>query len=547
MLNKCVSIALVQMNLKSGDIDENFRNIRREIEHFKRKGVDIVVFPELSLTGFFVDELILHPDFYESCCSYISKIRELNDGSMIVVVGHPLKVQRRFYNVLSCFQSKKLLARFFKGGVDGISYRRYDHLSRRYNGQHILCINGYKISFLIGEDIFLKKEFFRNKKKKIDILFLVGSFPYSFTNDIVSHEMLRKVSLELCSYTIHLNAVGCQDDLVFEGGSKVFDSRGNVLHLFPSFAERSHLIKIDKMSTTSKNVSAGRPSSISRLYEALVLSVRDYVKKNFFSGIVIGLSGGIDSSLSLSIAVDAVGKEFVKPVMVPSIYTSNQSITDAKKQCELIGLKLEVISIQEVFVDFSKKLGKIFKDLKSVVLENLQARCRLVLLMGISNQIKYLLLSTSNRSELYTGYTTIYGDMSGGFAPLKDIPKTVVFQLSKYRNTVSRIIPESVLYKKPTSELRRDVFDEDDLPNYSSLDSILFHYIDLKSSIQEMFLKLPHLKKEIYDVMDLFHSNEFKRRQSPIGPMVYSRDLSYKRYPVSYRHFSCCFRYCKNN
>ncbi|ARC53815.1 NAD+ synthase [Candidatus Riesia pediculicola] len=542
MKNK-IKVVLVQMNSKLGDIKQNFDKIKRQIEKFKKKKPNIIVFPELSLIGFCPDLLNYHPypDFYKTCCFYMSKICKLSNKDTIVVVGHFFKVRNKFYNVLSCFQSKKLLTRFLKDDFQSNnSKKNINHFYKRY--ESILIINGYRISFLIGEDIFSREKIYNEKKKKIDLLFLICSFPYSFRKNRVSDNFLKKMSTEMKIRIVYLNSVGGQDELIFEGNSRYFDQVGRSFCLIPYFLEKSCFFTIDRNSISFKEQFSHHRSKISRLYDALVLSTRDYVNKNHFLGIVIGLSGGIDSALSLSIAIDAIGKESVKAIMMPSINTSQESIEDAKKQCELVGTTLEVISIQKIFEQFSCQLKKMFKSLKCVVLENLQARCRAVFLMGISNQNRYLLLSTSNRSELYTGYTTIYGDMSGGFAPLKDIPKTIVFSLSKYRNTINKVIPENIILKKPTSELRKKGFDEDDLPKYSLLDEILFYYIDKKYSIQKILSKIPLKNESILEVIKLFHSNEFKRKQSPIGPILFSNKTTFeKTYPVNHTSFLSSF------
>jgi len=332
--------------------------------------------------------------------------------------------------------------------------------------------------------------------------------------------------------------VGGQDELIFDGGSLAIDHRGNVRFHAPQFQEGLYIIEFSSRDNGCFSLPMDIPvQSLSKeesIYQALVLGVKDYVYKNGFKGAIIGLSGGIDSALTLCIAVDALGRENVDVLIMPSRYTADMSIEDAKTMTETLGVQSHIISIEKPFETFNKSLKPLFSDMpKDITEENIQARCRGILLMAVSNKLGKLVLTTGNKSEMAVGYATLYGDMAGGFAPLKDITKTSVYKLAGWRNQISPVIPQRIIDRPPSAELRENQFDQDTLPAYDILDPILERYIEFDQNPEEI-TKAGYDEKIVQKVVTMVDRNEYKRRQSAPGIRITQRAFGRdRRYPIT--------------
>lgn len=333
---------------------------------------------------------------------------------------------------------------------------------------------------------------------------------------------------------VYLNQIGGQDELIFDGCSKVFDAAGNMTHRLAAFAEQVTLLEFNELDVVPMTAPAAELPQLAQVYEALVLAVRDYVTKNGFKGAVLGLSGGIDSALTLAIAVDALGKDKVQALMMPFRYTADISIADAKEEAEILGIEFDIVSIEPMFDAFMGQLTPMFAGTeRDTTEENLQARCRGVVLMALSNKRRSIVLTTGNKSEMAVGYATLYGDMAGGFDVLKDVPKTLVFKLSEYRNTVSYVIPQRVIDRPPSAELAPDQLDQDSLPPYDILDAILEGYVERDKSVADLVAE-GFDEAIVRKVIRLVDINEYKRRQAAVGPRITARNFGKdRRYPIT--------------
>lgn len=333
---------------------------------------------------------------------------------------------------------------------------------------------------------------------------------------------------------VYLNQVGGQDELIFDGDSTVFAADGSVTHRLAAFSEQIAQCHFTDLTITPMTDPAPSLPVLAQVYQGLVLATRDYVRKNGFQGALLGLSGGIDSGLTVAIAADALGKDKVQAVMMPFRYTSDISIHDAREQAELLGVEFDVVSIEPMFEAFMHELAPKFAGTPvDTTEENLQARCRAVILMAMSNKRRRIVLTTSNKSECAVGYSTLYGDMAGGFNVLKDVPKTMVFELARYRNTLSPAIPERVITRPPSAELAPGQLDQDSLPPYDILDALLAGYVEKDMSADEL-IAAGFDEAVVRKVIRLVDINEYKRRQSPVGPRITARNFGKdRRYPIT--------------
>lgn len=532
-----LNIVMAQINPLVGDIQGNtelvIETVRQaEAEH----GADIVVFPELTLTGYPPEDLLLR----ESLELRINKALDAIQGASIqaaVVLGYPRVVAGRVFNMAGVIDGGELTAEYAKQHLP--NYRVFDE--KRYfvpgDSACVVRVRGVKAAITICEDIWQYEPMMQAADVGANIMLNLNASPFHLGKLDERKELLRERSREGAMPIVYVNQVGAQDELVFDGASMVADSTGQINVQAPSF--ESCLVPVEIAVESGKCLvntesQTPAPERLASVYQALVLGVRDYVNKNRFKGVVLGLSGGIDSALTLAIAVDALGAERVEAVMMPFRYTSDLSKNDAADEAQRLGVRYQSISIEPIYETFMSALEDEFAGTqRDTTEENLQARCRGVLLMAISNKKGYLVLTTGNKSEMAVGYSTLYGDMAGGFDVLKDVPKTMVFELSRYRNTIEEVIPVSVIERPPSAELAPDQKDEDSLPPYDVLDQILELYVERDYSAQAI-IDEGFAEEDVRRVLRLVDVNEYKRRQAPVGPRITQRGFGRdRRYPIT--------------
>lgn len=531
-----LNIVMAQINPLVGDIQGNtelvIETVRQaEAEH----SADIVVFPELTLTGYPPEDLLLRDSLELRINKALQAIQE-SSIQAAVVLGYPRVVAGRVFNMAGVIDSGELLAEYAKQHLP--NYRVFDE--KRYfvpgDSACVVRVRGVKAAITICEDIWQYEPMKQAADAGANIMLNLNASPFHLGKLDERKELLHERSREGAMPIVYVNQVGAQDELVFDGASMVADAAGTIKVQAASF--ESCLVPVEVAVESGKclvntDVVTPEPASLASVYQALVLGVRDYVNKNGFKGVVLGLSGGIDSALTLAVAVDALGAERVEAVMMPFRYTSDLSKNDAADEAQRLGVRYQSISIEPIYESFMTALADEFAGTqRDTTEENLQARCRGVLLMAISNKKGYLVLTTGNKSEMAVGYSTLYGDMAGGFDVLKDVPKTMVFELSRYRNTIEEVIPVSVIERPPSAELAPDQKDEDSLPPYDVLDQILELYVERDFSAQAI-IDEGFAEEDVRRVLRLVDINEYKRRQAPIGPRITQRGFGRdRRYPI---------------
>ncbi len=530
-------ITLAQLNLTVGDFEGNTKTIIESIEtaYLTHKS-DIILFPELTISSYPPEDLLLRPAFLDSTRKALEKIINATNN-IHVLIGYPCSHDGELYNACSLINNGMILQTYFKQHLP--NYGVFDE--KRYfkeGTQHCLFdINGIKAAISICEDVWVPKFTQDIAAAGAQILFNMNASPYHKNKLSEREEIISQQAADSGLYIVYTNLVGGQDELVFDGNSMVIDDHGKRILHAPQFIAGLYNISLDLKSPDNHSpINLSLPSSTEEenIYDALVLGVRDYVRKNNFKGAVIGLSGGIDSALTLSIAVDALGSENVEVLIMPSRYTADMSNEDACLQAKILGVDYEIISIEQPFNTLLKVLEPRFKDLPTdTTEENIQARCRGILLMAVSNKSGKIVLTTGNKSEMAVGYATLYGDMAGGYAPLKDVWKTLVYRLAKWRNTKKHSIPERVIDRPPTAELRHDQLDQDSLPDYEILDPILEQYIELDRS-PEKIIATGYDAETVYKLIALVDRNEYKRRQAAPGVRITKRAFGRdRRYPIT--------------
>ena len=538
-----LNVVLAQLNLLVGDIDGNAERIITSAKQaFDNQSAHLIVFPELTLTGYPPEDLLIRPSLQARIERALEKILEA-DLPGYIVVGFPEQVNFSLYNTLALIKGRERLATYHKQCLP--NYQVFDE--QRYfkpgNDGCVFQIHGTRVAFTICEDMWELAPVVQAREAGAQLLININASPFHINKLEERQQLLQQRATEGGVPVIYVNLVGGQDELVFDGGSMAVNADGTCQFLAPSYIEGNYFLKVNVGANGSCQIPeqniASNHSLEEQVYDALVLGVRDYVNKNNFPGVVLGLSGGIDSSLTLAIAVDALGKERVQAVMMPFEYTSQLSINAAAQQAALLGVNYKVIAIHEIYSAFMDALAMEFAGSEIDVSEqNIQARARGVVLMAISNKKGSLVLTTGNKSEIAVGYTTLYGDMAGGFNPLKDVSKTLVYKLSSYRNTgygpePDEVIPTQVIERAPSAELAPGQIDQDNLPPYDILDQILELYVENDCSadaiVAEGFDEV--IVRKIVRMVDL---NEYKRRQSPIGVRLTKRGFGRdRRYPIT--------------
>ena len=538
-----LNVVLAQLNLLVGDIDGNAERIITSAKQaFDNQSAHLIVYPELTLTGYPPEDLLIRPSLQVRIERALEKILEA-DLPGYIVVGFPEQLNCSLYNTLALIKGRERLATYHKQCLP--NYQVFDE--RRYfksgNNGCIFQIHGTHVAFTICEDLWELAPIVQAREAGAQLLININASPFHINKLEERQQLLQQRATEGDFPVIYVNLVGGQDELVFDGGSMAVNADGTCQFLAPSYIEGNYFLKVNVDANGSCQIPeqdiASNHSLEEQVYGALVLGVRDYVNKNNFPGVVLGLSGGIDSSLTLAIAVDALGKERVQAVMMPFEYTSQLSINAAAQQAALLGVNYKVIAIHEIYSAFMDALATEFAGSEIDVSEqNIQARARGVILMAISNKKGSLVLTTGNKSEIAVGYSTLYGDMAGGFNPLKDVSKTLVYKLSSYRNTgygpePKEVIPTQVIERAPSAELAPGQIDQDSLPPYDILDQILELYVENDCSadtiVAEGFDEV--IVRKIVRMVDL---NEYKRRQSPIGVRLTKRGFGRdRRYPIT--------------
>jgi NAD+ synthase (glutamine-hydrolysing) len=537
------SIALAQVNFKVGDIDGNLERISSAIAEAKARNADnkalMVVFSELGLIGYPPEDLLLRPSLQHRIEEALLHVSSLSDD-ITIVVGYPWSEKGQLFNMAGVWQNGEQVARYAKRCLP--NYQVFDE-QRYFTPGDEVCIFewlGHKVGLTICEDIWHEHPIAESKAAGAELMVNINASPFHAGKLQQRHELLSDHAKNHQLPIVYVNQVGGQDELVFDGASFVVDAKGEVVACAPEHESDVLLVDFDEsLQVQSEHKLFAKPE-LASIYDTLVLGVRDYIEKNRFKGIVLGLSGGIDSALTLAIAVDAIGKDRVEAVMMPFKYTSSMSMEDAKLEADALGVSYKVLPIEPMYNAFMLALKDEFAGLAAdTTEENLQARCRGVMLMAISNKKGYMVITTGNKSEMAVGYATLYGDMVGGYSALKDVYKTIVFQLSRYRNELAvsqgeaEIIPERVITRPPSAELAPDQVDEDSLPPYAILDQILEYYIEGDMSVDKIIAK-GFTREDVTRITRLVDLSEYKRRQAPVGVRITSRGFGRdRRYPIT--------------
>ena len=530
-----MKIAIAQINCRLGDLAGNAAKILDYATRAKGQGATLLITPELSLCGYPPEDLLLRDGFYNACDLALEKLALQVEG-ISVVVGHPHELDGKHFNAASVLRDGKVICTYHKHELPNYSVFDEERYFSRGSEPCVFEHNGVRFALNICADIWQEHAALKAFNAGAQILLVLNASPFHIDKHETRYEAIRDRTHEIELPVIYTNMVGGQDELVFDGASFAMSGDGQLTHQFAAFDEMLGMIEIQggKLIEGEKIPAVTREESI---YRALCLGVRDYIGKNNFPGILLGLSGGIDSALTLAVAVDALGADKVRAVMMPSPYTAQISKDDAREMAEIVGVHYDVLDIQTTFTALVDTLNPLFKGLPSdTTEENLQARIRGTLLMAISNKTGSLVLTTGNKSEMTVGYCTLYGDMAGGFAVLKDVSKTMVYRLSNYRNTLGRVIPERIITRPPSAELKPDQTDQDSLPPYDVLDAIMAFYVENNFSIAEIVAE-GYAEADVRRVVKLIQINEYKRRQSPVGIRITHRGFGKDwRYPITVRY-----------
>jgi NAD+ synthase (glutamine-hydrolysing) len=532
-----ITVALAQLDLLVGDVAGNTQKI---LDYAARARDDLqahlIVFPELSVCGYPPEDLLFHSGLRRRVESAIETIRD-SVRDIAVLVGFPEYQDDDIFNACVVFKDGKVLAHYRKHMLP--NYSVFDE--KRYftagTAASVFTLNGVRVGLNICEDVWASGPTAASRTAGAEVLIAINGSPYELDSQTQREEVVRQRVLEIGIPAVYLNMVGGQDELVFDGGSFAMDSHGDIVFRAAPFSDELYCIQLSADGAAvvphAGEIAPLLPKEQS-VYEALVCGTRDYVGKHGFPGVVIGLSGGVDSALILAIACDALGAEQVRTVMMPFRYTSTMSQEDAAKQAKDHDVRYDVIPIEPIYEVILRQLEPIFggRDF-DVTEENIQARIRGLLLMAISNKTGRMLLTTGNKSEMAVGYATLYGDMAGGFAPIKDCSKSLVYELARYRNTVSDVIPERVITRAPSAELRPHQKDSDSLPDYDILDPILEAFIEEDLSVNEIVAR-GFDREVVIHVLEMVKRNEYKRRQAPPGIRISGRAFGRDwRYPIT--------------
>ena len=532
-----VKVAVAQINCSVGDFEGNCRKIVEAAARAVAEGAHVLVTPELSLTGYPPEDLLLRRAFYAACDSALQRlaVQLLEYPELAVVVGHPLAREGLRFNAASVLQGGVVVGTYCKHDLP--NYDVFDE--QRYftpdNRPFVFDVNGTLFGINICEDTWFHYAPECAQAAGAQVLLVLNASPFHLGKQVQRLQTMRGNVSHFGLPLVYANLTGGQDELVFDGASFVLAADGTLVAMAPYFDEAVLVVEFVDGAPQPASIAA-EPSLEALAYQALVLGVRDYVGKNGFPGALIGLSGGVDSALTLAIAVDALGADRVRAVMMPSQFTAPMSLEDAATLACNLGVRHDVLPIKPPFDAFLSTLAEEFRGLPwDTTEENLQARIRGTLLMALSNKYGAIVLTTGNKSETAVGYSTLYGDLAGGFAVIKDILKTLVYRLCRYRNSIADVIPERILTRAPSAELKAGQTDQDSLPEYEVLDTIITRYMQEGESIADI-VDAGFDEGVVRQVVRMIRSSEYKRRQSPVGIRVTHRSFGRDwRYPITNR------------
>lgn len=531
-----INIGLAQINVVVGGVENNVDRIIEFAERAKKQKCDLLVCAELVLTGYPPEDLLMRPGFNRRVEQQLKRLCDSVEG-IDLIVGYPKQTEGGLLNIGALIVDGKITHEYAK--MDLPNYSVFDE-KRYFTAGLDHCVvdyKGVKLGITVCEDIWHDGPVEGAVEQGAQVIININGSPYHSKKIEERNDVVCGKANKLGVPIIYVNQVGGQDELVFDGASFATDAQGHVVHQMVSFEEALGAVQISHdASALSVTGSQMEPEMemLESIYRALVLGVGDYVRKNGFKNVVIGLSGGIDSALTTTIAVDALGPENVDVIMMPFRYTSDISKHDAHAEAEALGINYHVVSIEPMYDAFIKQLSPVFGErAEDTTEENIQARCRGLSLMAFSNKTGAMVLTTGNKSEMSVGYATLYGDMVGGYNAIKDVPKVLVYELAKYRNTISPVIPERVITREPSAELRPDQIDSDSLPPYEILDPILELYVEQDCPPAEIVAK-GYAKEYVSQVIRMVDRNEYKRRQAAPGVRITKRAFGRdRRYPIT--------------
>ena len=535
---KRLRIAIAQINATVGDLACNAAKILEFSVRARDAGADVLLTPELALSGYPPEDLLMRHDFYRACTS---RLRELAGAAPLpLVVGHPEEDGDRRYNAASLLRNGRVEATYRKHRLP--NYEVFDE-ERYFDAGREPCVidlKGVRCGLAVCADVWEYGAAEAAALAGADLMLTLNASPFHMNKQARRYEVLRDRVAATGKPVVYANLVGGQDELVFDGASFALDGQGRLTHQMPAFVEGLAVADYADGRLLPGTI-AEAPSAAAEVYAALKLGVTDYLGKNGFPGAILGLSGGIDSALTLAIAVDALGADRVRAVMMPSPWTAQMSLDDSREMVRRLGVQYDEIPIAAAMDQFAVLLAPTFAPLGpkpdwDTTDENLQARIRGMLLMALSNRTGRIVLTTGNKSEMAVGYATLYGDMAGGFAVIKDVFKTFVYRLAEYRNSLSEVIPRNIITRAPSAELKPDQTDQDSLPPYEVLDAIIEAYMERDESPRQI-IAAGHAEADVRKVVGMLKKNEYKRRQAPVGIRVTQRGFGKDwRYPITSRY-----------
>lgn len=530
-----MKLAIAQINCVLGDLAGNSAKILRYAEDARLAGAELMLTSELSLCGYPPEDLLLREGFLQACRAALSDLASKISG-ISVIVGHPHELDGKRYNAASLLRDGQVVATYHKHFLPNYSVFDEERYFERGVAPLVFELAGIRFGVNICEDVWEPAAARLARNAGAQVLLILNASPYAVNKQASRYGTLRQRIIETGLPVVYANMVGGQDELVFDGGSFAMDGSGRLTAQSAAFAEELSVLELSVDAVPVGKV-CELPGLEAGIYRALCLGLKDYIGKNGFSGVLLGLSGGIDSALTLAVAVDALGADKVHAVMMPSPYTAEISLDDAREMVKILGVQYDEFSIEPILQGYLATLkGSFAGHAEDTTEENLQARIRGTLLMALSNKLGSLVLTTGNKSEMSVGYATLYGDMAGGFSVLKDVGKMLVYRLARYRNTLNYVIPDRIITRAPSAELRPDQTDQDNLPPYEVLDAIMECYVERNLSIPDIIAS-GYAETDVRRVVHLIRGSEYKRRQSAVGVRITERGYGKDwRYPITVRY-----------
>src|SRR5450755_4583475 len=525
-------VAIAQLNQVVGDLSGNAARILEAMAESTRGGAQLLITPELSLCGYPPEDLLLRPAFLSACAEELARLASQVDG-ITVLVGFPELAHGSRYNAVAVLRERKVAAIYRKRCLPNYTVFDEQRYFKAGGNPCVVDVAGIRVGIIICEDVWCAGPAAAARDAGAQLIVVPNGSPFHTQQQALRKQVVSARARETGLAIVYVNRTGGQDELVFDGASFIVDGSGAVAQQLPAWQDTLAFAEFD--GAMPKHVRGDLDERLEpNVYAALVMGVRDYVEKNGFPGVLLGLSGGIDSALTLAVAVDALGRDRVRALMLPSIYNAAISLDDARTMAGMLGVRYDEIPIDPVFQAFKQSLAEEFRGrAEDTTEENIQARIRGTLLMALSNKYGSIVLTTGNKSEMAVGYSTLYGDMAGGFAVIKDIAKTLVYRLARYRNALSEVIPERILTRAPSAELRPGQTDQDSLPAYEVLDAIMEAYTERNLSSAEI-IALGYAPEDVAQVVRLIKINEYKRRQAAVGIRVTPRGFGKDwRYPIT--------------